>query len=834
MIHVLDWQTSKIITTIEDGLYRADHQRNRKEFTETFVFEMSMSHEAAQYIGDMRRVVIPDEKEGQFREFIIKDVRKDSSGNSVEATCTAAFIEIAKQKTIEPITLQGQTLAQAATWMLAGTNIKLGRVDGTEIMDVPITEDTDPYSGMKQLATLFNKELVFYIDIPNNGNRIFRYADFLFRMGRDNKKEVTFAKDLKNIIRNESIGDIVTALKVVGPERSDGTRLELTVTDEEARQRWGWVDSNGNKNHLIVKWEAPDTNENTTLADLKIAGDKELAKRINAVVTWEAEAIALENSEGFEYEAAYLGDTIRIKDLHFSPPLYVEARIEEVTRSLLNNKRKEFVIGDFTEFIQDEVMRELQAVKNSITSFIPSPTPPPGNFFVIWIDTSNENLAIWKRWNGSQWVEDGVSGTNIDGTAYLEDLESAFVSKYSNADKKFYISQIKQPDYVGAVDPDDNNEGDGWAVPLRTINEAIRRIPKQYDGTCYLYVPYNGDFAEKIVFENITGNGKIILVGVSNTYRTKFTGRIEIRSCSVKFDIQFLNLFGTPEIGFLEGIIHVYNSSGLVQVKDCDFVGGSVDTSFGVCSDEGSKVIVERCFFYEVNRGMAAMPLSTITSRNNRGRPRNSGVYTYSGFVFLEGTIPRGITFAPDIEGNGQIFGEKTVHPDDLDLPTPTPPVAVQDKVATWKATGADSWRETFGGSWVSGELVQGKWDNWGVYRALSYAPSSLSTTLTGKTIVKMTIKLKRLAGSGVSGKVSIYIRPHAYASRPSGQPAYLGTWYKVDLYVNQAREVTLPTAFYSYFQSGQAKGIGMWYQSNDRAYYAKLDKNIEYEVTYR
>jgi phage minor structural protein len=834
MIHVLDWQTSQIITTIEDGLYKADHKRNRKEFTETFVFEMSMSNERAQYIGDKRRIVIPDENPRKFREFIIDKVTKDSEKNTLEATCTAAFIEIAKQKTIAPITLQGYSLAQAAAWMLSGTNIEVGTVDGTEIMDVPITEDTEPYSGMKQLATLFTKELVFYIEIPNNGNRIFRYADFLYKMGRDNKKEITFAKDLKNIIRTESTEDIVTALKVVGARRSDGTRLELTVTDEEARQRWGWVDSNGNKNHLVATWEAPDTDENTTLADLKIAGDKELAKRINAVVTFEMQAIALENSEGFEYEAAYLGDTIRIKDLHFTPPLYVEARIEEVTRSLLNKRRKEILIGDFTEFTQSEVMRELQAVKNSMYKFIPSPTPLPGNFFVIWIDTSNENLAIWKRWNGTEWVEDGISGSNIDGTAYLEDLESAVVSKYSNADKKYYISQIKQPDYPGSIDPDDNNSGDGWAVPLRTINESIRRIPKQYDGICYLYLPYNGEFAEKVVFENITGNGKIIIVGGDANYQTQFTGRIEIRSCSVQFEIQYLDLFGTPDIGFLEGIIHVYNSSGLVHVKDCNFVGGSIDTSFGACADEGSKIITERCFFYEVNRGTAAMPLSTAINRNNRGRPRNSGVYTYSGTIYLEGTVPRGIEFKADIEGNGQIYGEKIVDPADQDLPTPTPPVAVKDTTTKWTATGADSWRETFGGSWLSGELAQGKWDNWGVYRALSYAPSSLSTTLTGKTIVKMTIKLKRLAGSGVSGKVSIYIRPHAYTSRPNGQPGYLGTWYKVDLYVNQTREVTLPTAFHSYFQSGQAKGIGMWYQSNDRAYYAKLDKNIEYEVTYR
>jgi phage minor structural protein len=830
MIHVLDWQTSKIITTIEDGLYRADHQRNRKDFTETFVFEMSMSHEAAQYIGDMRRVVIPDEKKGQFREFIIRDVQKDSSKNSVEATCTAAFVEIAKQKTIAPITLQGQTLSQAATWMLAGTNIKLGRVDGTEIMDVPIENDTEPYSGMKQLGTLYNKELVFYIDIPNNGNRIERYADFLFRMGRDNKKEVTFKKDLKNIIRNESTGDIVTALKVVGPERSDGTRLELTVTDEEARQRWGWMDSNGNKNHLIVTWEAPDTNENTTLADLKIAGDEELAKRINAVVTWEAEAIALENSEGFEYEAAYLGDTIRIKDLHFTPPLYVEARIEEVTRSLLNNKRKEFVIGNFTEFTQDEVMRELQAVKNSLYKFFPSPTPPPGSPYIIWIDTSNENLAIWKRWNGTEWTEDGISGDKIDGTAFLEDLETAVVAKYSNRDMKFYISQVKQ-NYPNAVDPDDTNSGADWITPLRTVAEAIRRVPKQYDGNCIFYLPYNGEFNEKILFENITGNGKITLVCGDANYHSKLTGRIEVRSCTITIDIQYVDLFGTNEIGFLEGVLHSTKSPGKVRIINSN-IRGMAATSFGVCSQDNSYVVVQECNINDVNRGVAALDGGKLINKNNTGQPRTSGAYAYNGQVILEGTMPHGQNFTNDIEAGGQIIGEKKTA--DGDTTPVTPPASVTNVTGIWKGTSGDAWRETYNGSWLIGEVVQGKWDIWGRYSSIWYSPSTLSSTVTGKTIYKIRAKVKRLKGSGKSGNVPIFIRPHVYLNRPSGQPQFLNDYYQVNFYVEEEKWVTLPTSFHKFFESGQAKGLGVYHGSSSDAYYAKLSKYLEIEITYR
>src|SRR5699024_12608596 len=49
------------------------------------------------------------------------------------------------------------------------------------------------------------------------------------------------------------------------------------------------------------------------------------------------------------------GDTIRIKDEHFNPPLYLEARVFEFDRSIKSNAKKDIKLGDFTEFTEEEV-----------------------------------------------------------------------------------------------------------------------------------------------------------------------------------------------------------------------------------------------------------------------------------------------------------------------------------------------------------------------------------------------------------------------------------------------------------------------------------------------
>jgi phage minor structural protein len=821
-IHLLDAQEYFILETLEDELLRAVHKRNL-DLTESLEFEVELN-EKAQYIGKKNRVIIEGDEPGTWREFIIDEVKKSRSRNSLEVYCSPSFQDIRTQKDINPITLNAQSLSTAATWVLSGTEWQIGIVDGLEIETITIENYTDPFEVLGTLASTYDKELNFRIEVLDN-EVTGRVVDFLSYTGTVTNKEIEHSKDMIDIVRTEKTDEIVTALRVVGPEKQNGTRETILVTNEDARQIWGW---GKNKKHRIKVYE-PQADESTTLVDLKLMGDKELENRIKANLAYETTALALENMPGYEHESAYLGDGIRVKDIDFSPALYLEARIQEVERDLLNDDDKDLLLGDYIEYSQEDIMKEFLSLKERLWKVIESDTPPPGSFNILWIDTS-KSVPIPKRWNGTEWTEDGKSGDKIDGTAFLEDLETSVVAKYSNKDMKFYISHIKQ-DYLGAVEPDDNNPGQDWYYPLRTVAEAISRIPKNYDGICYLYLPYNGIFSEKIVFENITGNGKIVMVCGDANYHTKITGRIEVRSCTITIDIQDLDLFGTNEIGFLEGVLHSTKSPGKVRIIRSN-IRGMASTSFGACSQDNSYVVVQECNINDVNRGVAALEGGKLINKNNTGQPRNSGAYAYNGKVILEGTMPHGQNFTNDIEAGGQIIGEKKTA--DGDTTPVTPPVSVTNKTGTWIATSGDAWRDTYNGSWLTGEVAQGKWNIWGIYHGIWYSPSALSSTITGKTIVRIRAKIRRLKGSGNTSNVPIFIRPHTYLSRPSGMPQFLNDYYQVNFYVEENKWVTLPTTFHKFFESGQAKGLGVYHGSSSSTYYAKLDKYLEIEITYR
>src|SRR5690606_7651609 len=158
---------------------------------------------------------------------------------------------------------------------------------------------------------------------------------------------------------------------------------------------------------------------------LRTLGEMELRKRINAVVTYEADIVDLENVPGLENKKIRFGDTIRIKDTKFNPPLYVEARVFNVKRDVFNKANKTVQLGDFVEYTEEEVQAIWKLLQQQIQQKISavqaeqmieeyaepkkveSPTPPPIDSEgdnPIWIDTSREPHVPHVVEQG-QWVK---------------------------------------------------------------------------------------------------------------------------------------------------------------------------------------------------------------------------------------------------------------------------------------------------------------------------------------------------------------------------------------------------------------------------------------------
>ncbi|USK46282.1 phage tail spike protein [Cytobacillus oceanisediminis] len=358
MIHVSDGLTDKILSVIDFGEFWDDvHYKSLRDSMETFDFLTFGDKPFASFLSKRNRVIIPDE-DGRYLEFIISNTRKYRSGQSGQITAVksnASYLELQKAKVISPGKRSSQSLSTLVSLAVGGTEWRAGRLEGYGTRTINIEKHTDPYSLLKMIETEFKLELQFRIEIRSN-RIVGRYVDLVQRIGEWRGREVEFGHDLIGIERNEDTDNIVTALVGIGPEREDGTRLEVTVSDSDAWQRWGRIDpATGQRAHIIEKYEPQSNDQDMTLERLTTLTENELEKRINATIEYQAEAVDLENVPGLKNKRVRFGDSIRVKDSKFEPPIYLNARVHTQERSISDPSNKKFLLGDFIEYSEEDI-----------------------------------------------------------------------------------------------------------------------------------------------------------------------------------------------------------------------------------------------------------------------------------------------------------------------------------------------------------------------------------------------------------------------------------------------------------------------------------------------
>ena len=420
-IHILDGQSNQgvILDYITAKNIISDaHKKSLEDTLETYNFITFADKRFSEYLEKRNRFIIPDE-DGTSREFVMYEGAKykDSEGYKAQVFAHASYLELKKATVLYPESYKG-TASQHAGRTLNGTGWQVGIVEVFGNKTLSRSKHTNPYEFLKHIAKEYGAELKFRVE--HDGNKIVgRYVDLLERVGDWRGREVVFGKDLDGIRRVEK-QNIVTALLGLGPEDEDGNRIEVLVEDEDALKRWGRVDEYGKLHHLIETYEIQSERDNMTVTEARRYTRTALDKRINESVTYECSIIDLENVPGMANKEIRHGDTIRIKDEHFNPPLYLEARVFEFDRSIKSNAKKDIKLGDFTEFTEEEVnviwimlQREIRK-KIDIDTLkeyaepkkVESDTPPEikEGENPIWVDTS-KTPKVPHVVVGGEWVK---------------------------------------------------------------------------------------------------------------------------------------------------------------------------------------------------------------------------------------------------------------------------------------------------------------------------------------------------------------------------------------------------------------------------------------------
>ncbi|PUB12630.1 phage tail spike protein [Paenisporosarcina sp. OV554] len=404
MIHILDGQTDALLGFLDgngDKVFWDDEieqdviGKNIKKFT------MLSSIPEATHIKDLNRLLVLHER-GGWQEFVIYEHEVDDEKLHVYGVGSESGMN---RKVIAPTKHEGFTLKQYVDLATSGTEWTAGYIEYAGIKTLTFDTHLLPYDFLTRVETAFKVvELSFRVEIKGS-HVIGRYVDAVERIGNAySGKEFVNAKDLIGVSKKVYNDRIVTALHAIGPEREDGTRLTAFITDEAAFQRWNYKGL-----HIIAIYEPETEDGDMTLDRLTQLGKAALKKRIDSVVEYSISAVDL--APVFGHEAVYLGDSVRIKDTDFNPPLYAEARIINVKRPIKRVDEdmpgeKEYIIGEVVEFKEEDVLktfRELQ--KQYGLRVIKSPTAPPGNSNIIWIKTDpSSTFEVAHTWDGFEWI----------------------------------------------------------------------------------------------------------------------------------------------------------------------------------------------------------------------------------------------------------------------------------------------------------------------------------------------------------------------------------------------------------------------------------------------
>ncbi|WP_053074069.1 hypothetical protein [Priestia aryabhattai] len=397
---------------------------------------------------------------------------------------------------------------------------------------------------------------------------------------------------------------------------------------------------------------------------------------------------------------------------------------------------------------------------------------------------------------------------------YVGNFESPTVVEYSADDINLFVSD-RLLEYAGAIEPNDDNEGTGWTKPLSTVTEAIRRIPKYYDGKATINVAYNSLMYESFEISGFLGSGSINL----SLGSSKFYGNPVIKN-------NLLNIFstgGTINGKKLDYAVVSLLRNAYVRLEKMKVYGNGSSMNFDTTAGFTE---MDQCETYGADLGISSRYGGRAFLTNCKGSATTYGLHCYGGDIFGQGTAPSG--------GNnniGEVAGGKVMGSFNYGTTTGGT-MDAQPTTVTIAASSGDSWRDNFGGQWYGqNEVVQGKWGSYGIYRGLWFF--SLPA-LSGKTITQIRMYVHRKNAGGNSAAVTTYFKPHTYTSKPSGAPSYQSPQTTASFKLNEGKWITIPSSFYAGFVSGSYKGIGIYINSTNQNYYAKFDATAKLEITYK
>lgn len=373
--------------------------------------------------------VATTDSDGNLKMFKIREVQTHHNNEGLlykHVFAESVALELLKT-VLRPRTFSGQPPLAVLTSVLDNTLWKPGTIEVTELLTLELNEYPNLIEVILNIARESGAEVRYRVEI-NNGRVTGRFVDLLKNRGQVTGKRFTYTKDVQSVIRTEDTSELFTAIVPLGPEKNgqpitieslsgsftndEGTTFLKPmgtdfIGDPDALSRWS-----DDGQHLTGVLRLEDSAPNIIMQK----GWEYLRKHTYPKMKYEVDVALLDQivGGGYTHEKVRLGDTLIVEDLLFDPPLVLQARVIEHSRSKADPYSDSVVLGNFVELeiSADAMLIDLlNKVRQSEADWLAgenihqAPTPP--DFPVegqLWIDTTTEPNVL-KRWDGTSWIK---------------------------------------------------------------------------------------------------------------------------------------------------------------------------------------------------------------------------------------------------------------------------------------------------------------------------------------------------------------------------------------------------------------------------------------------
>ncbi|KHE73144.1 phage tail spike protein [Halobacillus sp. BBL2006] len=496
-INIVDKKSGLLLDTLSTNgvnkFWGATHIIELEDNVETFNFFTPSNARATPHLSNRNRCFIQDE-DGFFREFIIRTALQDR--NEREVYTVGSFIELQRGKPIQPGVYTGATLNTLIDVALFGSRWTRGYVDYAGTTEYEIEEIMTPYQLLQKLAKDFGRQLRFHIEVDDGNNVVARKVDAIQPTEEWSGRELTSGRDLLDAKWEETTIDVVTALVGVGPEREDGSRIIVEVTDEDARQVWG-----EDGEHLWDIHEIDSYDAEMTEAEVIQYTKTELKKRVAAKVQYTVEGADLEYILGYSHEKVRIGDKIRIKATEFNPTLYLDARVIRVETDIMDRSKKTYTLGEYVRRTEADINKIKKELKDQIQKKIDE-----GKLVEYTFDKETiQNIANTAESNAITHANTQDQAVYEDSTYYTDQQKQNLKSDIENG-----LLTIPGGSLEGFIE-----------MANTTLKNASSTVYTDEEGNFYFIDPNDMDIVVKITSQGIG----VSTNGINGPFENAITGQ---------------------------------------------------------------------------------------------------------------------------------------------------------------------------------------------------------------------------------------------------------------------------------------------------------------------